>query len=204
MVKILSQSGNSLADMYDVEGSIAGIDQLETRELPIVHEMGSTIFSERFSTFTRKADTGLVNQSTAFGVSITDLPTPWFKVFGISVLVDVTARLAFASLAIADPVTSREMPIWAWDAANDGEIQVRWSDDGAAGATTQFLQPAVANVRLPYMMAGNRQPQSVRELILRGQTTAFGAGTLRTTVLVNVGFAAVAGVSSRGLPLPSW
>ena len=45
MVKILSQAGISLADLYNVEGSIAGIEQLDTRELPIVHEMSGTIFS---------------------------------------------------------------------------------------------------------------------------------------------------------------
>lgn len=204
MVKILSQTGNSLADIYDVEGSIAGIEQLETRELPIVHELGATAFSERFSTILLTAVSGAVLQSVGWSALVAGLPSHVCRIIAVRVFIDVTARLDICSLAARDPVSGREIPIWAWDSATDPEITVRFSDDGAGPAATQFLQPAQANTQLPHILAGVGQPQPVSDLMFRGISSAFGAGNLNATVLVYVGFTAVGGLSSRGLPIPSW
>lgn len=204
MVKILSKSGDSLADTYDVEGSVAGIEQLETRELPIVHEMGATIFSERFSTFIRKFESGDILQSANFGIIIDDLPAHPFRIFGIQLFVDQPSRLQFASLAIRDAGNGREMPIFAWDSATDITINVRFSDDGAGAGLRRFLQPAASSTIVPHMIAGLGQPQHVSDLAFRGVTLGFGAGTVQTTALVHIGFSRVAGISSRGLPIPSW
>ena len=204
MTKILSQAGNSLADVYDVEGSIAGIDQLETRELPIMHEMGATIFSERFGGVLVSATSAAVNQSTAWNIGLVGLPAHVWRVFGIQVFVNATARVDFCSICVRETVSGREMPIWAWDSAADSEYNVRFSDDGGAIATTIFLQPAAANKQLPHLMAGAGQPQAVAQLVFRGISSAFGAGTVTADVLTHVGFPDVAGLSSRGLPIPSW
>lgn len=203
MVKILSQAGNSLADIYDAKGSVAGIEQLETRELPIVHEMGSTIFSERFSTFIRSISSGAIAQGTAWNAVITDLPNNAFRIFGIRIFISTTARVTLASLAIQQD-DGREIPIWTWDDATDIELRARFSDDGAAAGTTQFLQPSPGNVMLPHMMAGNDQPQAIPNLAFRGLTSAFGAGTVTSVALIDIGFGQIGGISSRGLPLPSW
>jgi len=204
VVKVLSQSGNSLADIYDVEGSVAGIEQLETRELPIMHEMGATVFSERFSTLLLSTASGAILQSAQWNVATQGLPGNVTRIFGIRVFVDVTSRVNNCVLSIQDPRSLREMPIWAWDSANDGEFEARFSIDGAAAATVRFLQPAQVNTQLPHIMAGLGQPQPVSGLMFRGITNAFGAGNLNATALVAVGFTQVAGLSSRGLPVPSW
>ena len=206
MAKIQSQAGNSLADVYDVEGSIAGIDNLATRELPIVHEMGATIWSERFSTAIRRETPGAISQSSSFNLVISDLPANVFRIFAISVFSGTAGRIQFASVATRDPVNGREIPIWAWQSANDVEMAVRFSDDGGAVATQRFLIPAPGAVTLPHMMAGVGQPQNVRDLAFRGFTEAFGAGDITPVILVHVGFVQVLGLglSSRGLPVPSW
>jgi len=205
MPKILSRSGNSLASVYDVEGSISGLHHLSTSELAIFHEMGATLFSERFSAFIRSSSTGNINQSTAFDVVLTGLPRNFFKINSIAVRISTASRIDLASASLRDITTGRETPIWLWDSATDAEVSARWSDDGGTVATSIFLQPNLGNVMLPHMMAAEEQPQGdVREIAFRGISTAFGAGTVNARILVHVTFAALGGISSRGLPLPSW
>ena len=204
MVKVLSQSGNSLADMYDAEGSIAGIEQLETRELPIVHEMGHTLFSERYSSFIRVAESAAIPQSVAFDVVLSDLPAGPFRIFGIAVSGTPASRVALASVAVRDPGNGREIPIWMFDSSSDVEIGVRYSDDGAAVATRNFLRPVQLLEAIPHTQTGVGQPQSVRDIAFRGQSSAFGAGTVVVQALIHLGFSQVGGLSSRGLPVPSW
>lgn len=204
MVRILSKSGDSLADMYDVRGSVAGIDELITQELPIVHEMGSTVFSERFSTEILRISSAAQSQNDDWGTLLQGLPNTVFRIMGIRVFVDVTARVTLASLAMRDPITARETPIWSWDDATDAETSIRFSDDGAATGVAIFLQPAPGNVQLPHTGSGTEQPQHVSGLIFRGTTPGFGAGTVEVVALVDIAFAQIGGVSSRGLPIPSW
>jgi len=204
MTKVLSKSGDSLADTYDVVGSVAGIEQLRSEEITLVHEMGATLWSERFSTFIRRAASGDIAQSTNFDVVLDGLPAHIFRILGLSVFVDTTARVTLATVSIQEPITGREVPIWIWDAATDIEVRARFSIEGAGATTEQFLQPAPANVRLPHMMASAGQPQSVPNVTFRGQTASFGAGTVEAVLLMHVGFVEVGGLSSRGLPVPSW
>jgi len=204
MVKILSQSGNSLADTYDVKGSVAGIEELETRELPIVHEMGATVFSERYSSFIRGGTSGAINQSVNFNTVLDDLPAGVWRILGISVFTDAAARTALCSVALRNPTDGREIPLWAWDTTPDIEVLVRFSDDGAAVTNRTFLRPVVPFNVLPHLASGGGQPQRVNEIAFRGQASAFGAGTVEIQMLLHIGFAAIGGVSSRGLPVPSW
>lgn len=204
MVKILSQAGRSLADVYDVQGSIAGIDQLETRELPIVHEMGATVFSERFSGAIRRSSTGAIAQSTTWDLVLTNLPATPARVFGVVVFSGGVTRLSNAMVAIRDAVDGREIPIFAWD-ANEASLDIRLVDDGNPVNTVSFLQNALSIGTLPSMIVGAGQPQEVNDIAFRGVTTAFGAGTVTTTMLLYIGFSEIAFVpSSFGLPIPGW
>lgn len=204
MVAILGDAGKSIADLYDVEGSIVDIRELHTAELPIVHEMGATLFSERYSGFLRNATSGAIIQSTAFNVVIDSLPAGPFRIYGVTVFINNAGRIDFASVAIRNPLDGREMPIWIWDSSTDAEVRVRFSDDGAAVGTQLFLQPNAGNVIFPQLIAGLGQPQDVRDIAFRGISTAFGAGNVTCDLLVHVGFSQVGGLSSRGLPIPSW
>ena len=199
MVKILSQAGNSLADTYDVEGSIAGIDHLETHELPIVHEMGGTVFSERYSTTIRRAASGALAQSTAINVVLTDLPAVPTRLLGVAVLSDVAARIGNLGVMISDG--NREFPVWSYSLNARG---IRLIEEGAAVAQYDILRPDVDLLMLPSMCGGTDQPQIVDQIALRGITTAFGAGTVFVRALYYIAFAQIGGVSSRGLPIPSW
>lgn len=202
MVKILSQSGNSLADMYDVEGSSAGIEQLETRELPIVHELGATLFSERASGAVRRLQTAAVAQSTAFDIVINDLPSGLFRVLGVTVLASSGSRVAQAQVSLRAPLLNRDMPIFIFDTSNDDESIVRVVDGGAAA---NFLALIPHQTFSPNLCFGTGQPQNVgNEIALRGTTSAFGAGTVVVTALVYIGFSRVEGLSSRGIPIPGW
>ena len=204
MGKILSQAGNSLADVYDVEGSIAGIEHLETHDLPIVHEMGATVFSERFSTDIRRATSGALAQNTAWDVVVTNLATTPFRILGVVVFALTANRANLASVAVRDPLDGRELPIWLWDSNADVEVQARLSDDGGAVATVQMLRPGQILEAIPHLTSGADQPQPVNEIAFRGLTLGFGAGTVETIMLLHNGFSQVGGISSRGLPIPSW
>jgi len=202
MSKVLGQSGRSLADLYDVQGSIAGIEQLDTRELTIVHETGATIFSERFSTFIRRSSSGTLIQNTAWNVIISDLPSGPYRILGISVIADAQGCVSLASLSLREHVTGRETPVHAWDSVSDSQISIRWSDDGTAAVTAFLLRPNTADI--PHITAGRGQPQMVRDLVFRGLTSGFGAGGVAIIALIHVAFSEVGGLSSFGLPIPSW
>lgn len=201
MAKILSQSGISLADMYDVQGSIAGIEELNTRELPLVHEMGGTLFSERFSSFIRRLSSGALGQNLNWSSVIEDTPTTPYRILGASMLSDVQARVSLASLAIGNRGNTRELPILAFDSGLDSEVSIRFNREGSV-VTAFLLRPIIQN--LPHLTTGRDQIQSVPHLAFRGQTSAFGAGTVNVDAYIHLGFAALRGVSSHGLPIPSW
>jgi len=200
VVKILSRSGASLADIYDVEGSIAGIDQLDTRELPIVHEMGATVFSERFSTQVLRATTGAIAQNTDIGLTITT-PGPVARLLAVSIITDAASRILHTTLLVRDEVNSQDFPVWVWDATNN--LDVRMQDDGTVAVFELLLGSAAADM-LPSFIGGTDQAVTVDQLVLRGRTTGFGAGDVTVTALIYVAFSLLGGVSSRGLPIPSW
>ena len=209
MSKVLSQAGNSLADVYDVEGSVAGIDQLETRELPIVHEMGGTIFSERLAGRILRPTTGAILQNITFDVVVTDLPDGPFRILDVVVIANNAARtlqvvVSLRSLPIDGfgVVIAQEMPIFTFDSATDVESRVRIEDFGGAAANQrQLLGTPVAK---PNLGIGDGQPLTVPELAFRGVTNGFGAGTVIISALIYIAFPSPRGLSSRGLPLPGW
>lgn len=203
MPKVLSQAGNSLADTYDVEGSIAGIENIETRDLPIVHEMGGTVFSERWSTTVRRAATGNIAASAVIGIVLTDLPNTPTRILGISAISDDASRLAALAVLARDPIAGREFPLWIHETATADNV--RMVDDGSAVTQFDLLRPRTAHTINPSFTGGFEQPQIVNEIAIRGAATAFGAGTVFVRVFIYIAFAETGRVpSSRGLPIPSW
>ena len=69
MPKILAQAGISLADVYDVEGSIAGTDELLSEDVSLVHEMGGHMMSERCRSFVVTLATGDQIQNANFAAT---------------------------------------------------------------------------------------------------------------------------------------
>ena len=203
MAKIQGQAGSSLSEVYEVVGGQVDIDRIDDHDgVKLVHDLASTIFSERMSGRILRATTGDINQSTVFDLTLTDLPFIPFRILGCCAFMDA-ARLERVAVMVEESTTGREFPFWAWDSAVDSDsIQVRWSDDGAAAADKFFLRPAVPQV--PIMGFGSRQPTHVRDISIRGLTKTFGAGTVELIVLVYIAFAEVGGINSRGLPVPSW
>jgi len=200
MVKIQAQAGNSLADIYDVQGSIAGIDQLETRELPIVHEMGATVFSERYVTTFRRLATGDQLQNTDLDVLVDNLPVTPTRLFAVTLFSDAPARLLNLSLVLRDPLNLQEIPIWTWAVGN---FQPARFLDVPGLIATQVLQPQ--NTFMPVMVGGSGQGAGMMHgIAIRGRTTGFGAGTVFVRALIYIGFAFLGGISSRGVPFPSW
>ena len=200
-MRILSKSGESLADVYDVEGSIAGITDLQSKDVNLVHEMGSTIFAERFGGTLFRQQTGAINQSTTFDLVINTLPVNPARILGIQVFVDAD-RVNICTVNIHDRLAGQDMPIWAWDAAGGTETNVRVGDDGNAAAGRILLLPSRAFIAT--MLQGTNSKERVEDVILRGDTAAFGAGTVNIVLIMHIAFVQVGGISSRGLPIPSW
>ena len=210
MAKIQAQAGNSLADIYDVKGSIAGIETLETEQLSLVHELGKTVFSERFSTRVLRATTGAMLQNVTFDLVLTPAsgveapPGIPARLLGVTALSDSGGRISTAAVMVREPVSGREVPVWAHLTA-DGRMAVRIRENDGAAAPLDLLIPDPAVVQLPAFIGGVEQPLFTNEVAMRGLTTGFGAGDVTIFFLLYIAFAEVGVVpSSRGLPIPSW
>lgn len=204
MAKILSKSGESLADAYDVQGSIAGIDELISREVSLVHEMGSTIFSERLNGQILRIATGAVAQNVNFDITVQNLPTTPLRVHAVTLFASVQARTSLASVSLRARNLDREVAVLAWDSGFDNEVSWRASDNGAAVGTHILLRPTGGYFPNGPNLMGGGNVEVVNVIMLRGLTSGFGAGTVEIVASVYISFSALAGISSEGLPLPSW
>jgi len=206
--KVLSQAGTSLADVYDVEGSIAGIDALDIEDIKGVHDLGPQIHSERLLVFQVLADAGATNQNTAWNIVLGAFPDSINRLLSIAVVVDVAGRMQNASIHINDPDTLIDHPIWAWDVADDVESELRWAGP--------VLQPGARLLRptndllggAPTLIARGQNGQ-MPTIVFRGISSAFGAGTVQPQASIqiirpNTGNPAAGEPSSHGLPIPSW
>lgn len=203
MVKIQGQSGSSLADTYDVAGSVAEIEELVSEQVIVVHEMGATIFAERLRSEIRDLTSGAVAQNLGIDVIFADLPAVPWRILGVVVFVTAD-RVDHCSLNFRDPVAGREIPFWYWDSAVDRVDDVRFSEPAGGTADQLVLTPTNRPWSLPTFNTGDTPTQAVSQISLRGQTDGFGAGTVTTRALIYLAFPRAGGLSSRGLPVPSW
>ena len=205
MPKILARAGVSLSDVYDVQGSIAGIEQLESEEVRLVHEMGSTIFSERLGGQILVASTGDIAQNLSFSANFSapaDLNETTALILNIMVSVDTTSRLLRCAVVLREGLSAQETPIWVWDGTN--EVTIRMSVGGAT-ANIIALQELPGWSRLPNLILSADVLLGDWAIFLRGTTSGFGAGTVDTSMHAYLSFPGTrAGLSSKGLPLPSW
>ena len=200
MVKILSQGGRSLADMYQVVGSIAGIDQLETREVVLVHEMSAVLFSERFRTTIRRVNALGMLQNVFTDLEINNLPAAITRLLAIQVVSDDATRISHMACSVHDPANEADFPVWVWDGTS---VVGRFEDFGTL-TTFDILQPA-ASTFLPTFAGGQDQsPDQVQDFHATVRTTGFGAGTVDIRVFLFLGFTFTGGVSGYGARVPSW
>lgn len=205
---IQSRIGASLASLYDVRGSIAGLEILRQEEVSVVHDMALTASSERMSAAIRRAEIGETAQSINFALVMSDFPTDPWMLHGLQV-VTVDAEADFTRIGVNMRRTApngdfQEMPIWNWDETNSSSAIL--VDDDNAAAQFVLFHPVEGTKVLPLLMLGTDQPQTVQDLIIRGDTAAFGAGTVTLVVLARLSLFDPGGLnrSAHGLPVPSW
>jgi len=204
VAKVLGQAGTSLADVYDVEGSIAGVDQLNSEEVSLTHEMGATIFSERLQGFIFRLTSGATLQNLTFNI-VLPINLPIYRVLGVYVQIDTGARLTRVQVALRQTQGGREIPMFIWTTTNDIEQTILIVENGAAVGVDVALVQVSPGGTLPILGMGSDQPALVGdEIVMRGTTSGFGAGTVTCTALVYI--ANPQGVIQRavGLPIPSW
>ena len=92
---------------------------------------------------------------------------------------------------------------------DDIESSIRIVENGEAVGSQAALIPSAgrASLQTPTLGIAEGQPRRVgEEIVFRGQSLAFGAGTVEAIALVYLGTAEVTqgALSSRGLPVPGW
>jgi len=204
MGKVQDQTGISLADTYDVKGSVAEIEELQTRDISLVHEMGGTIFSERLSSAIRRMESGAITQSSNFDIVINDTPATPSRILSVAVysLTSSPALVSHVNVAVRHEAGGREVPIYTWDSTVDAEVLVRLQDNNTGVQVVNLHRPAIQQI--PGMLIGSDQRQQVAALTLRGRTLGFGAGTVNIVAVIQLAFSHVGGISSFGLPIPGW
>lgn len=192
----------SLADLYNVVGSIAGVEELLSREVSLVHELGHTLTMERMQARIFRMETIALAQNVSFSVSLNPLTQSTARIYAVVVTVDTAARIANINLVARDPLNAVEIPIWVWDAVNEDTIRF---DDGPGLANQIALRASASYNPLPICMYGIDLDRHVNQFRLRGTTSGFGAGTVTVTALIYAAFTDAPGtLSSRGVPIPSW
>jgi len=208
MPKIQSQAGVSLGDVYDVVGSRIGVEELEAREVNLVHEMGAQIHSERLLGFQLVMASGDIAQSLNFSDQLGAFPDSVNRILSCtcSVAAGEAGRISDAQVSIVLP-SAQEVVIWQWDSVNGLEGTIRFQLNGAATADRVSLLSPLTFVQQLVTRSGFARRMAT--LSFRGKTLAFGAGTVNASVVLhvlrpNTGAPAPGAPSSHGLPLPSW
>lgn len=207
MAKILGEGGKSLADIYDVVGSVVAVDEIEADSVTAVHELGALINSERMGSSIALLKTGDLNQSADVLVEMSGF-TGITRVLNVFVYADAGSRVNDVSVNIQDAGAQREVPLFMWETGQDAEFTARILSEGNAGGF-RVLRPAVQYLTLPGMVFGAGQRAQCPVLTMRGTTGGFGAGTVEIFAAVQIANADVTGTgtgapSNIGLPIPSW
>jgi len=206
--KILGEAGKSLADIYDVEGSVVDIEELDARVIQAVHELGEVINSERMGVAIIRMSTGDLLQTITFDVVTPVLDMPGItRVLGVMVFADGD-RVLTANVNLTNGAAQNELALWWWDPATDLALTGRVMVLGSI-ASRVLLRPSVNYANLPTLATGPGQRAQMPAFSLRGITTTFGAGTVEITAHILIANADVKGTgigapSNIGLPMPSW
>lgn len=207
--KILSQAGVSLADVYDIEGSVVGLEELDVTGIKGVHDLGPQIHSERLNVFGLTADSTALAQDTNWDVELGAFPDSINRILSITAVADVSGRVNHCVVSINDPQSNADHPIWIWDNTDDASSQMRWNDGG--GVATVFALRPIQNLLggAPTLLARTGASAAMPSLFFRGRTASFGAGTVQVQALIQVirpdaGAPPPGAPSSHGLPIPSW
>ncbi len=164
--------------------------------------MGATVFSERFSTRIIRATTGALLQNVGIGVVIPNTGDTVARILGIAVITDDFTRLTRVNVTVQEPTApAQEFPVWVWDQTNALSLSIQ---DAGVTAVHNVLVGSHPLQMLPTFMSGTGQREMVDQVIMRGLTAGFGAGNVTVTALIYVAFSELGGLSSRGLPIPSW
>jgi len=207
--KILGRAGVSLADVYDVEGSQAGLGQLDSEEVKTVHEMGGVITSERLQGRVIVMDATALAASTTWDIEV-GLGGGVVRIAGVQVVSDnTTGRVNHMTVGInMQSAAATDSLLFSWDISTALDLQkpVRMDFQGTVATLSRYFEGAGAQ-GYPSMSFGATQVipgVTIPVMTFRGLTTAFGAGTITPRALIYVVFASTIGISSRGLPVPSW
>jgi len=217
VAKVQAQAGKSLADVYAVEGSIVGVEELVTQDVTLSHEMGGEIHSERLTCNLVRISSGDIAASTTFDVGVNPSGTgvaPFYtpdvtnRILGVFVAVvaaDVN-HFEYVAISLRDLNSSQEMPIYTWDDSDDDQTLVRWNDGGSAAEYYQLRAKPTFNQTLATRMGDE---QVMCQIQFRGKTKSGFGGTGEAIALVQCLRPARVQITagqprSHGLPLPSW
>jgi len=207
--KILGEAGKSLADIYDVEGSVVDVDEVDASIVQGVHDLGPTIASERMGSSIIILRTGDELQTVNFNVvtPLTDMPGIT-RILGATIMADGD-RVLTCGLWLLDQAVNAESLLWAWDGTLDDVLPAfRVNVLGTIAART-ILRPVTNMAALPGIAFGPGQRAQMPAFALRGTTTTFGAGTVEIAAHIQIANSDITGTgtgapSSIGLPVPSW
>jgi hypothetical protein len=210
MPKILAQAGISLADSYDVEGSIVGVEDLNAGDVSLIHEMGGTIMAERLQSFILRITPTAPAQNTNFSATSGELPDCANRILGAVVTIPRAnaTDIQNCSLSIQNGSIDRQIPFWTFDVGLDVEARIRFDVDGAGIADITQLRP-VGGIQLPTLVTRLGLGERMPNIRFNGSTTGFGAGTVAINAWVHIcrpnpEVPTPGHPSSHGLPLPGW
>jgi hypothetical protein len=210
MPKILAQAGISLADSYDVEGSIVGVEDLNAGDVSLIHEMGGTIMSERLQSFILRLVPTAPAASSNWTVSSGELPDCANRILGAIVVMPSanSTDITNCSISIQNGAIDRQFPFWTWDTGEDAEIRIRFNLDGAGPEDFRQLRPR-EGIQLPSLATRLGLGEQMPNIRFNGTTSAFGGGTVAIEAYVHIcrpnpEVPSPGHPSSHGLPLPGW
>jgi len=211
MPKILGQTGASLADTYDVEGSIVDVDFLDANDVKLFDEMGGRAFSERLETHVIAIASGAIDQSDNWDVDMVTVPDSINRILGIYVTVDVTARVDFCSIALRprDAAGANAFPLWSWDTDTDIETDIRIMQGGTTADRLMLTPTEQSQYPFQTIMSRTGTVRLLPFISFSGVTKGFGAGSLNAVAHIllcrpDAVTPAAGDPSSHGLPIPSW
>jgi len=208
MGKFRSQAGISMAQSYQIEGGIVGVEELLSKEVHLAESFGERVFSERLQSFFIKISSGAIAQSLSWAVTAGGIPDSPNRILSVQCIIGSgdASKIVNANVDIEDVSSGRELPIYVYDTDIDAERDLRWSDDGAAAANFSLLGHSLD---VPTLITRFGDELLMPTFMFRGRTTAFGAGTIEMFALIhmvraNPGSPTPGHPSSHGLPLPGW